>query len=358
MAENNTSNTPSATPSAAGGKRFIFPAVSCLLAIVIFLALFFGSVSLYKESASNGNREAQFALGMHYRYGLGVKKDKIKAWDLWRMAADQDLKSAQKKLTEVHKEIEKAANAANADPKAQLVWGSCLLNGWGPKKDVFEGWFWWLKAAEQNHEPAKQKLVDSQNDIEKAAKEDKADARAQFVRGVCLNNAWGTTKDEFEAWTFWWKSSAQNFEPAKTRLANAGKDIEAAAKAEKADPRAQLAWGMCLNNGWGTGRNEAEALVWLNKSGETAPRIQYELGRSYSRGIGVGKNEKTAFEWFSKAAGQDYADAQYELGLCFLNGKGVEKDDAAAEKWFRKAADQGHSEAKRILKKFYDNKEE
>ena len=347
MAENNTSNTPAETPSASSAKRRIIICAVCLALVALFLVLFFGSVSLYRKSAEEGNKEAQFALGMHYRYGLGVKKDKIKAWDLWRMAADQNLKPAQDKLAKIHKEIEKAANDANADVRVQLAWGSCLANGWGPKKDEGEGWTWWVKAAEQNHEPARQKLVDFQKDIEKAATE-KADAKAQFVRGVCLDNGWGTTKDGIEAWTFWWKSSAQNFEPAKARLVNALKDIETAAKAEKADPRAQLAWGMCLNNGWGTERNEAEALEWLNKSGETDSGIQYELGLCCGRGIGIKKDEKTAFNWFSKAAVQDHAEAKYELALCFLNGRGVDKDELKAFEWLVSAAEKSDSARKEL----------
>ena len=175
MAENNTSNKPSATPSAAGAKRkLIISASVCLALVVIFLVLFFGSVSLYRKAAEAGVAEAQYAFGMHLRYGLGVKKDKIRAWELWRMAAEQDLKSAQNKLAGIHKEIESAAKADNADPRVQLVWGSCLVNGWGPQKDKAAAFEWFKKAAEKGN--AEAKAIVEQIEKEEAKKKQKEEA--------------------------------------------------------------------------------------------------------------------------------------------------------------------------------------
>ena len=386
MAENNTSNTSSATSSATNAKRrIVIPVAVCLVLVVIFLALFFGSVSLYKKAAEKGSKEAQFTLGMHYRYGLGVKQDTVKAWDLWRKAAEQNLKPAQDKLAKIHKDIEKAASAENADDRVLMAWGKCLANDWGPKqdqaaafdvykkvadrgnpeayyemglcfldgkgvdKDNLNAFDQFITAAEKNHKPALQKLAEIQSDIEKAAVAGNADPRAQFAWGKCLANGWGPQQDALEGWLFWWKASAQDFDPAKQMFVTLRKDIEAAAKADKADARAQLVWGMCLNNGWGIEQNEADALVWLNKAGETVLRIQYELGLSYDNGIGVKKDEKTAFDWFSKAAEKNYVEAQYEVAQRFLDGKGVDKDETNAFDWFVKAAEHNSYPAKKKL---------
>ena len=324
MAENNTSNTPSATPSAAGGKRFIFPAVSCLLAIVIFLALFFGSVILYRKAAKKGVPEAQFAYGMHFKYGTGVKRNIIEAWNLWRKAAPKlEEDRAAKRLADSAGDIENAAKAENADARVQLVWSACLAYGWGVDQNSEEARNWHRKA------------------IASAASQTPEIQYETAMTCSVVPFFYGEIEPEDAA-----KLDSDAFNLFKM-----------AAEKDFADAQFELA--KCYRNGKGVEQDDKAAATWFEKAAEQGVvEAQFELAKCHREGKGVKKDEAVAFTWFQKAARQKYADAQFELANCYRNGKGVEKDDAAAEKWFRKAADQGHSEAKRILKKFYDNKEE
>jgi len=177
MAENNTPNTQSAT---SAKRRIVISIAACLVLIVIFVVLFFWSVNLYRKAAENGVPEAQFTLGMHYRYGLGIKKDKVEAWDLWRKAAEKGLKPAQNKLAKIHKDIEKAAGADKADSRVQLLWGACLANGWGPKKDEASAIEWFRKAADNGNADAKAFL--EQKEKEEAEKQQKLKAAEELKK--------------------------------------------------------------------------------------------------------------------------------------------------------------------------------
>ena len=72
---------------------------------------------------------------------------------------------------------------------------------------------------------------------------------------------------------------------------------------------------------------------------------QFNLGLCYENGFGVGKDEAEAVKWYRKAAEQGDAMAQYNLGCCYENGDGISADKAEALMWYRKAAEQGHAEA-------------
>ena len=66
---------------------------------------------------------------------------------------------------------------------------------------------------------------------------------------------------------------------------------------------------------------------------------QDALGNCYEDGYGVGKNIAEAVKWYQKAAEQGSADAQYKLGVCYEKGEGVEKDAVEAAKWYQEAAE-------------------
>ena len=132
--------------------------------------------------------------------------------------------------------------------------------------------------------------------------------------------------------------------------------LEAKAKAEQGDAKAQTDLGVCYYHGQGVEKDFAEAVKWYRKAAEQGvAKAQSNLGVCYANGEGVEKDYAEAVKWVRKAAEQNNANAQSSLGLCYYQGRGVEKDYAEAVKWFRKAAEQNYANAQSNLGFCYAN---
>jgi TPR repeat protein len=75
---------------------------------------------------------------------------------------------------------------------------------------------------------------------------------------------------------------------------------------------------------------------------------------TWEHGWGSIKNEPEAVYWYRKAAEQGYPAAEYDLGRMLADGRGVpgvdaEKNGAEADAWFRRAAEKGIREAQQRL---------
>ncbi|GET65601.1 kinase-like domain-containing protein [Rhizophagus irregularis DAOM 181602=DAOM 197198] len=103
---------------------------------------------LYKITAENGNKTAQYNLGNCYKSGIGVEKDVIKAFKYYEKSSEQGHLDAQYQLgycydfgigTEVNKtkafELYKIA-AENGNTDAQSNLGYLYQNGEGTEKDL------------------------------------------------------------------------------------------------------------------------------------------------------------------------------------------------------------------------------
>jgi TPR repeat protein len=113
-------------------KRLVIKFALAILAAVAWLALpltpcFADSFSLAETrlKAELGVAEAQFFLGVMYRYGEGAPRDYAEAMKWWRKAAEQ------------------------GDANAQFALGVMYLNGEGAPRDYAEAMSWFRKAAEQ-----------------------------------------------------------------------------------------------------------------------------------------------------------------------------------------------------------------
>lgn len=61
----------------------------------------------------------------------------------------------------------------------------------------------------------------------------------------------------------------------------------------------------------------------LHKNAEQGDAMaQFSLGVCYQNGWGVGKDTAEAAKWYSKAAEHGNAGAQYSLGACYVTGTG------------------------------------
>ncbi len=92
------------------------------------------AVKWYRKAAEQGHAEAQYWLGVCYRWGWGIDEDKVEAvkWD--RKAAEQGY------------------------DKAQYTLGDCYYNGWGVYENKAEAAKWYHKAAEQGYMDAQTQL--------------------------------------------------------------------------------------------------------------------------------------------------------------------------------------------------------
>src|ERR1051326_8885733 len=124
---------------------------------------------------------------------------------------------------------------------------------------------------------------------------------------------------------------------------------ETKAKAEAGDAAAQLALGICYEQGIGVPRDEGQAIKWWRKAAaQGLARAQFNLGFFYVTGgwqhSGFSNNPSNltqAVKWFRESADQGLAMGQMWVGLCYSKGKGVATNLTEAAGWFRRAADQG-----------------
>ncbi|CAB4415373.1 unnamed protein product [Rhizophagus irregularis] len=113
----------------------------------------------YLKSAENGNKFAQYNLGLYYQNGWGIEKDEIKAFIWYEKSAKQDNSDAQNYLgflykngINIQKDLEKSffwyqKSAINGNKIAQYNLGNFYRYGWGIEKDEIEAQKWYKKLA-------------------------------------------------------------------------------------------------------------------------------------------------------------------------------------------------------------------
>ncbi len=129
------------------------------------------------------------------------------------------------------------------------------------------------------------------------------------------------------------------------------------ADAKRGSAKEQFLLGYAYLTGLqGVKKNEAEAVVWLQKSAAQGNSdAQYNLGVCYQFHLGVSGDLSVALDFYRKAAEQGHPFAQNSLGTCYLKGIGVKRDDNEAVKWYLKAAHQGEPFAEANLGLCYSN---
>ena len=187
-----------------------------LIATFIVLMLVFKLLNYSKEkqelanlrqSAEEGNAEAQYSLGLMYSSGDGIPKDKAEAAMWYRKAAEQ------------------------GDARAQMNLGFLYSKGEGIPKDEAEGEKWYRKAAEQGNARAQYSLglmywselrefLDIPKDDTEAVKwfgksAEQGNAIGQRYLAVMYYFGFGVPVDEVAAYMWNILASAQGDEIAK-----------------------------------------------------------------------------------------------------------------------------------------------
>ncbi len=201
---------------------------------------------------------------------------------------------AQQLPKEVQSELQKAQQG---DVEAQCNMGDIYYDGYKEiEKDYNQSYYWFRKAAEQNH------------------------PRAQYNLGISYFHGQGVAQDYKEALVWIEKAANQG-------LSNA-----------------QNLAGICYELGRGVSPNQEKAVYWYRKAAEQGnANSQWALGMCYMNGEGIQKNEYLAFEWFRKSAELGYYKGEYNLGVCYYWGTGVQQDYREAAKWLKKVADADNS---------------
>ncbi len=88
------------------------------------------------------------------------------------------------------------------------------------------------------------------------------------------------------------------------------------------DSDAQSTLGLLYAFGWGTPKDDAEAIKWFRRAGPMGPS-----------------------EASDQAVSDPAAPAMYYVGRKYLGGEGVPRNEAEARKWFERAAQGGYTKA-------------
>ena len=193
-----------------------------VLIVTIFSFAVYGNsyINKIRQKAESGDVEAQFALGVRYYFGKGVKKDYAEAFSWFSKAAEKEHMKAEYNLgvcfyygKGVEKNYKKAAEwylkaAEKGFPDAQYNLGKCFYLGEGVNKDPQQAMNWFRKAADNKFAKAQYTLgniyywtkLDSTTGVywyKKAAELGHADA--QFQLGKCYAIGTGVSQDEWEA---------------------------------------------------------------------------------------------------------------------------------------------------------------
>ena len=266
------------------------------------------SEKLLKSLAEQGNADAQFALGMMYGEGKGVKQDIAIAVEWINKAARQghsDAKNNLKQFTGIDKiksieDYRKAAEQGNAG--AQHGFGNCYLHGFGVPQDNNKAVEWLTKSANNGY-------AEAQHDL----------GLYYWIR---------TNKSKARTINLFLKAAKQGHARSHYILAECYREIGGF-------------FNRIKSKQW-----YRKAIVVFQKGTLEDPELQRMLSDCYS----IEKDYDNAFKWCQKSADQGDDIAQYKLAMNYEYGFGVTKDKAKAVEWYAKSADQGNFSSEHQLK--------
>ena len=129
---------------------------------------------------------------------------------------------------------------------------------------------------------------------------------------------------------------AEGEEPIAQDLVKAFNLYEKAAKLGSMDGQYSLAYH--YYRGKGVEQNLKTAFEWYQKAAEQGSSgAQVQVGYMYDMGEGVEKDLKQAFEWYTKAAAQNDPDGLHNLAEMYRYGDYVKKDLEKAKEYYAAA---------------------
>lgn len=253
-----------------------------------------------RSNALKGDAEAQNYLGMLYYGGVNVPKDEKRAFELFMQAAQQ-------------------GNAA-----ACMNVADCYENGEGVEQSSDEAFKWYQKAADLGNPDAQSSVglfyefgMGVEKSLEKAAMMyklavDGGSTSALYHLGR-YHRAMGDTENAFHYF----------LRAAQSGIGDAAYEV-----------------GRYYENGWGTEKNDAEAVSWYTKAITAAQNAdaELEMGNRYFEGRGVDKDLEMAARLFAAAAQQGNVQAALNLTKCSEAGLDYDKLIADVDEEERQSA--------------------
>ncbi|MDX8482051.1 tetratricopeptide repeat protein [Mesorhizobium sp. VK24D] len=305
-----------------------------------------------RRAADAGLPTAIYLLAVITEHGMGVPVDQEAALQLYQVAAEKGLASAQFRLGLALMEgslgkqdpvageawARRAALAGN--PEAAHLLGERYVKG--PQPDFAEAALWYRHGAEAGHQEAARALASlylSGNGVAQDAEEGMRWLRAAANGG----------------------SRASQLDLANLVLAGAGDREDGinvagwfVASASSGDLIAAFNLGLCFAEGVGVRKDQERAVQWMRRAAEGVAHAQYMYGRMLQDGRGVVSDLKQARFWFEQAANAGMTDAQVAFAEMLLNGRGGESSPVAAAHLFKQAAAAGHAGAMFAIGALYE----
>lgn len=252
----------------------------------------------FMKSALQGNKEAQYNLGICYQFGQGVEKDVVQS----------------------AKWFEKAASQGHS--MAQFKYASALHFGSGIKANVNDAIVWYKRAIENNNLYAKNNLA------------------TLFLFYDPTNSEMGASEKKELGFP-------EHYEEGIKYL----QECEAAGIASS-----YLNLGIAYFYGVAVKKDPEKSKYYYEKAIATGEfRGLYNLGMLYMNGEGVKKDEKKAISYWEQSAQKGLVDAYHSLGVCYYQGTGKKQDFKKAAEYFQLASDLGDTNSKCNLGNMYLN---
>jgi len=286
-----------------------------------------------------GNVDAMSNLAHLYDNGEGVKLDKKKAAQLWRMAADRGDASAQQNVALVYFNAGRFAEAIRFYKRAaeqglsdaQYSLAVCFEQGKGTEVDLAEAKRWYRKGVDRGEAQSRNNLAgllgaegrhrESFELVKLSAQQGYAVSETNL--GLCYEFGRGTSRNPEEARRCYASAAAKGCGNAAAALERI--DAESAGLIP---PRETPAAYLARLRHHAEDKNDPEALTTLAGA--------YRAGK-----FGLVKSTTKAAELYERAAELGEVHAMVNLGMLLRTGDGVNQDREKMFQLYRSAADRG-----------------
>jgi TPR repeat protein len=294
------------------------------------------TIEALRNSAENGNLDAQWQLAKRYQSGDGVPKDAVEA-SKWMQKA--------------------AGNSTPSSRVGDAIYELALMyeKGDGVPQDVSEAHRLFLEAATVYRQPEATFRVGQMYEKGDGVPQDDRKAVEFYSNQYDDYNApdkypngfiqyLGPSDESIEPLLHLW-AEGRGFPPEQEKTKPGYREPEAIIQwsggAMIKTPQAQYYAGEIYYQGKLVPKEVAKAADWFGKAAAQGSReAMNRIGEMWATGINGAPDPTEAAKWYQRAASKGLAEAQYNLGICYAKGAGVPADPVQAWKWLQLAAAQ------------------
>lgn len=301
--------------------------------------------ALLEEAAALHHNPAVLALANSYRYGIGTKKDPVKAYRLYESIAPQNSK-ARLSMTEMEHRGEIRASdrtptdrdiatiessVTPQDDSAMLSLGRIYRDGEQAPRDPAKAEQWYRKAIAAGNSQAAVELAEMW--LKDKTRRNYASDALQLLRQVAeQGDAYACYRigKHYENGDFGQVDKQRALEWYKTSV-----DLRS--------PEAMVALGRLLREAYPSDVKAPQLSAKLfNRAAELGSKSGFgALGNAYADGNGVPRNGAKALEYYSKASEMGLISADVGIGDMYRDGLAMPRDYNKAFQYYQKAANNG-----------------